>query len=48
MFFIRPHWLENRASVYARLCRELERAGLEPKVLQQSKQELYDLFFPVE
>ena len=44
--FIRSYWLENKASIYALLCRELERAGLETKVLQQSKQYLYETFFP--
>lgn len=45
MLIIRPHWLENRASIYALLCRELERAGLEDKVLRQSKEQLYETFF---
>lgn len=44
--FIRPHWLENKASIYASLCKELEKIYLDDKVLQQSKQYLFEIFFP--
>ena len=43
--FIRPHWLENKASIYASLCKELEKIYSDDKVLQQSKQYLYQKFF---
>ena len=43
--FIRPHWLENKTSIYASLCKELERLYSDDKVLQQSKQYLHEQFF---